>query len=273
MRRPYRPGDTFAIPIAGGRTVRGVVLDGDGAVAAVALLDEDGAPQVVARTSDRGLILNRWPLTGRLDPFHRGDWPAPESRLVDAAETLADRARALAEGRTWVRARIVVRDGAMLEPPPNPRLYRRIGRRSEVLHARDAARSGAVAMDLAGVTLVDPAALAAAAGLRVLRLDDVRFGDDLGWLASLPLTHLYLSGVYRAPDLLPLARMPALRQLEVRDAWQFHVRELDWAAVFGHLESATLDLGSRRKNAELYRAFAPPYPEPFERVVAALRPE
>lgn len=262
LRRSYRAGQAFAIPLPGGRSVEGIVLEAGGAVAVVAVA---GA---VLRVNDRALDQKRWPLAGRLDGFDRATWPAPESRFVDAAETVADRARAFADGVPWVRPRIVVRDGVVLEPAPDPRLLRVVGKRTDVVDAAAlAGRDEIAAIDVAGVTLLHPELLAALPSLRALRLTAVRFGDDLEWLAPLPLTHLYLAGIYRVGSLEPLARMRALRELEIRDAWQFHIDAMDWRAVFGRLDAFTIDLGSRRKNAEIYRAFAPPFPVPFERAV------
>ncbi|MDQ2993238.1 MAG: hypothetical protein M3R30_10540, partial [Candidatus Eremiobacteraeota bacterium] len=211
----------------------------------------------------------RWSLTGRAPAFDRADWPAAESRYVESPETFADRARALLDGETWVRPRIVVRNGVLVEPPPDPRLLRVVGRRSQTFDARSLiGRAGATALDLAGVTLGHPDAIART-NVRVLRLVDVRAGDDLEWLAATPITHLYLHRAYRAASLEPLARMAALRHLDVRGAWQFQLNAMEWKAAFGHLDGLTIDLGSRRKNTEFHRTFASPYPEPFERALRA----
>ncbi len=264
MRRPYHAGDTFAIPIVGGRAARGVVIEAGGEVAVLGL-----GRDVVARVHDRALHTLRWPLTGHVPDFDRADWPAADSRYVESPETFADRARALIDGQTWNRPRIVVRNGSLVEPAPDPRLLRIVGRRSQTFDARSlAGQEGVTALDLAGVTLAHPRAIAQS-NVRVLRLVDVRAGDDLEWLAATLLTHLYLHRAYRAASLEPLARMKALRHLDVRGAWQFRLDAMDWKAAFGHLEGATIDLGSRRKNTELYRTFAPPYPEPFERALGS----
>jgi hypothetical protein len=102
-------------------------------------------------------------------------------------------------------------------------------------------------------------------------MSDVRAGDDLEWMTAGRLTHLYLHRAYRAKSLEPLTRIPTLRHLEVRGAWQIGLFEMDWKVAFGHLAGVTIDLGSRRKNGELHRGFAPPYPEPFERALAESR--
>jgi len=269
MKRPYRAGDLFSIPVARGRDARGVVLESAGEVALLALLDGAG---LVARVHDRALVTNRWPMAGRDPAFDRDAWPEPAERYVDAPETFADRARALLDGEPWARPRIVVRNGLLIEPAGDPALRTIIGRRSDVVDARELARTpGMRALDLAGITLAHPEALADAPGLRVLRMSDVRAGDELDWSVATGLTHLYLYRAYRAKSLEPLTRVATLRHLDVRGAWQIGLFEMDWRAAFGHLDGVTVDLGSRRKNAELHRAFAPPYPEPFERALSSAR--
>jgi len=268
MKRPYRDGDLFSIPIVGGRDARGVVVEAGGEVAVLGLL-VDGS---VARVHDRALVTNRWPMAGRDARFDRAAWPEPAERYVDSPETFAERARAALDGAAWVRPRIVVRNGVLVEPAREPMLRTIVGRRSDVVDARELARTPEMrALDLAGVTLAHPEALANAPDLRVLRMSDVRAGDDLEWTAATRLTHLYLYRAHRANSLEPLTRVPGLRHLDVRGAWQIGLFEMDWKASFGHLEGVTIDLGSRRKNGELYRTFAPPYPEPFERALAEAR--
>lgn len=262
MKRPYRDGDLFSIPIVGGRTARGVVVESGGDIAVLGLLDGG----VVARVHDRALVTNRWPMTGRDARFDRSAWPEPAERNVDSPETFAERARATLDGATWVRSRIVVRNGVLVEPAHDPAVRTIVGKRSDLVDARElAATPDMRALDLAGVTLAHPEVLADAPGLRVLRMSDVRAGDDLEWLTASHLTHLYLYRAYRAKSLEPLGRISSLRHLDVRGAWQIGLFEMDWKAAFGHLAGVTIDLGSRRKNGELYRTFAPPYPEPFER--------
>ena len=268
MKRPYRDGDLFSIPIVGGRDARGVVVESGGEVAVLGLLDGG----VVARVHDRALVTNRWPMTGRDASFDRSTWPEPRERHVDSPETFAERARAALDGVAWVRSRIVVRNGVLVEPARDPMLRTIVGRRSDVVDARELAHTPQMrVLDLAGVTLAHPEALANAPDLRVLRMSDVRAGDDLEWMTATRLTHLYLYRAYRANSLEPLTRIPTLRHLDVRGAWQIGLFEMEWKASFGHLDGVTIDLGSRRKNGELHRTFAPPYPEPFDRALADLR--
>jgi len=268
MKRPYRNGDLFSIPIVGGRIARGVVVEAGGEVAVLGLLDGGGT---VARVHDRALVTHRWPMTGRDPRFDPSAWPEPAERYVDSPETFAERARAALDGVAWVRPRIVVRNGVLVEPAHDPVLRTIVGRRSDVVDARDLARTpGMRVLDLAGITLAHPEALAQAPELRVLRVSDVRAGDDLAWMTTTRLTHLYLYRAYRANTLEPLTRIPTLRHLDVRGAWQIGLFEMDWRASFGHLAGVSIDLGSRRKNGELYRTFAPPYPEPFERALAGV---
>lgn len=268
MKRPYRAGDLFSIPIVGGRFARGLVIEAGGEVAVLGLLDGAGA---VTRVHDRALVTNRWPVTGRDTRFDRNAWPEPAERHVDSPETFAERARAALDEVAWVRPRIVVHNGILVEPARDPGLRTIVGRRSDVVDARELAQTAQMrALDLAGITLAHPEALASAPDLRVLRMSDVRAGDDLEWMARSRLTHLYLYRAYRAKSLEPLARIPTLRHLEVRGAWQIGLFEMDWKASFGHLAAVTIDLGSRRKNEELHRTFAPPYPERFERALDSL---
>jgi hypothetical protein len=267
MKRPYRAGDTFEIPIVGDRRARGVVLESGTEVAVLAVIG--GA---VARVHDRALVTNRWPATGRVANFDRSEWPEPPDRYVDTPETFADRARAALDEVAWVRARIVVRNGILVEPARDPALCWIVGRRSDVVDARELVQTPQMrVLDLAGVTLAHAEALANAPDLRVLRLSDVRAGDDLEWTTATRLTHLYLHRAYRAKDLEPLARIPTLRHLDVLGAWQIGLFEMEWKASFGHLAGVTIDLGSRRKTAELHREFAPPFPEPFERALSEAR--
>jgi hypothetical protein len=270
MKRPYRAGDLFSIPIVGGRSARGLVVESGGEVATIALLDGAG---IVARVHDRALVTNRWPMCGRDATFDGREWPQPAERYVDSPETFADRARALLDRTPWRRPRVLVRNGIAIEPASDPKLRTIVGKRTDVVDARELATlAGIEALDLAGVTLADPLALASAPALRVLRLSDVRAGDDLEWLTATRLTHLYVYGygAHHANSLEPLARIPTLRHLDIGGAWQFGLYDLEWATTFAHLDGVTLDIGSRRKNAELYRTFAPPYPEPFERALRSV---
>ncbi len=261
MRRPYRTGDTFAIPVAGGRVVRGRVIESGGEVAVLAL-----SAEIVARVHDRALVLHRWPVMAHEHAFDRSAWPKPESRFVDGPETFADRARSLLDGEAWVRPRIVARDGVILEPAANSQLRTIIGRRTDVIDARELDLTGVAALDLAGITLAHPEALTKATGLRILRLTEVRTVGDVDWVMETRLTHLYLQGAQHVRSLAPLARA-GLRHLDIRNAFQFELDSMDWAGAFGHLDGFTIDLGSRRKNAEIYRCFTPPYPDPFGRAV------
>lgn len=265
MKRPYRAGDRFAIPIVGGRSARGLVVEAGGEVAVLAVLERDG---LLARVHDRALVTNRWPMTGREATFERAAWPQPSDRYVDSPETFAERARALLDDVPWIRPRIVVRNGVLVEPASATHVRTILGKRTDVVDARTLALDGVAALDLIGVTLAHPEALANAPVLRALRMTDVRAGDDLEWLTGTRLTHLYIHGAYRAKSLEPLTRIATLRHLDVRGAWQIGLFEMEWKASFGHLDGVTIDLGSRRKNGELHRLFAPPYPETFERAGA-----
>jgi hypothetical protein len=119
-------------------------------------------------------------------------------------------------------------------------------------------------LDLSNVALANPQALAALPNLRALRLTRIREMRDLTWLAHLRVTHLYLRELTHLDDLDPVARMPALEHLEIRGAWQFGLGDVDWLERCIGLRGLTIDIGSRRKNAEIYRSLARPYAEPFE---------
>lgn len=107
MKRPYRVGDLFAVPMPDGAAASGVVLAMAGRAPLLAFLDANAEPALVARVDDRALAVLRWPIVGR-----RADRidPAVTSDRIEAPEIVERQLQALRAGTRWRRPRVVVRD-------------------------------------------------------------------------------------------------------------------------------------------------------------------
>ncbi|HVS45307.1 MAG TPA: hypothetical protein VMS32_01430 [Verrucomicrobiae bacterium] len=108
MKRPYRPGDLFAVPLPDGTTASGIVMEMAGRAPLLAFFDVRGAPWFVARVDDRPLAVLRWPITGR-DTSRRVERALTSDR-IEAPEIMERRIHALHAGTTWRRPRVVVRN-------------------------------------------------------------------------------------------------------------------------------------------------------------------
>lgn len=89
--------------------------------------------------------------------------------------------------------------------------------------------------------------------LRALRLCRIENFRDVAPLDGLALETLALEDQAALPTLAPLGAMTALEQVELRGLWQFNVDEMLWLYDLPKLRRVTVDIGGRRKNAELYR--------------------
>lgn len=104
MKRPYRVGDVFGVPLPRAAQARGVVV-ALGARCATLAFDD-----LVLRVGDEALTLHRWPVTGRAADFHAASYPQPESPRIEAPEIVQERLAARTAGRAWVRPHLTVRD-------------------------------------------------------------------------------------------------------------------------------------------------------------------
>jgi hypothetical protein len=107
MKRPYRVGDLFAVPMPDGAAASGVVVAMAGRAPLLAFFDSNDEPALVARVDDRALAVLRWPIVGR-----RADRidPALTSNRIEASEIVELQVQALRAGVRWERPRVVVRD-------------------------------------------------------------------------------------------------------------------------------------------------------------------
>lgn len=104
MKRPYRVGDVFGVPLVGAEQARGVVV-ALGVRCATLAFDN-----LVLRVGDEALTLHRWPVTGRVADFRAASYPQPETPRIEAPEIVQERLAARAAGRAWMRSHLIVRD-------------------------------------------------------------------------------------------------------------------------------------------------------------------
>lgn len=108
-----------------------------------------------------------------------------------------------------------------------------------------------VSLDLSHVR-IDTKALASLTNVRALRLSRVDGFDSVETLRRLALDTLAIEEQPRLHALRALRDIRTLEQIELRGLWQFGVDEMQWLYEL-QLKRATIDIGGRRKNAELYR--------------------
>jgi Immunity protein 26 len=125
VKRPYREGDWFAVPLGDGRFAAGIVTRGTRkaiygsffgpARDRPAHVDElvNSSPDAAiwsGRFSDRAIVEQRWPVLGSQPRFARGDWqsatagPAVEPGLVER------RLACLADAKSFQVERMAIRD-------------------------------------------------------------------------------------------------------------------------------------------------------------------
>ncbi len=125
MKRPYREGDWFAVPLGDGRFAAGIVTHGTRkaihgsffgpARAAIPRLEElvSLSPADAlwsGRFSDRAIVQQRWPAIGAQPRFVRSDWGFAQSAPAAAPGLMERRLAALAQGAEFEPARLSVRD-------------------------------------------------------------------------------------------------------------------------------------------------------------------
>jgi hypothetical protein len=123
MRRPYRVGDAFCVPLPGGASAHGVVVALGVRSATLAFGD------LVLRVGDEALTLHRWPVIGRAAESSASAIAPSQSSRIEAPEIVQDRLAARAGGRPWTRAQLAVRDvraplvaQSLLDAPADARL-------------------------------------------------------------------------------------------------------------------------------------------------------
>ncbi|HTA39862.1 MAG TPA: Imm26 family immunity protein [Candidatus Acidoferrales bacterium] len=115
---------------------------------------------------------------------------------------------------------------------------------------------------------VQDASLDAAANLlrmplRALRLARIASFQSVSGLRDHPtLRTLALDGLLEIDDLRPIATIARLESLDLRGLWQFDIDDLAFVHTMPSLRRLHVDIGGRRKNAEIYRkgAYAAPLP-------------
>jgi len=99
------------------------------------------------------------------------------------------------------------------------------------------------------------------AALRLARIEPLR---SLAALRSNDTLHvLSLVDALDLDDLRPIATLQRLRSLELRGLWQFDVADAAFVESIPTLRRLFIDIGGRRKNAELYRRRPLALPLPF----------
>lgn len=248
MRRPYRAGDTFVVPLDDASRAGGVVLEMHRRAPLVAF---DG---FCAYVGDAALVLRRWPVTGRLRPFDRVTFPVAESERIEAPEIVQERLQALRDARVWRRSHMFAREirtpvdiRALDQLPGDARVQWRAPLRDDEV---EAVARWIRSHPEASVRIYDAAARERAQMARVdpPRLSlDVRTGERAGFAQLTSLRSLDVAGV---PADLPDAR--GLRRLVLRGQRE-DVVDVKALAGFEHLEALSIS-GAQVENAELLAA-------------------
>jgi hypothetical protein len=258
MRRPYREGDWFAVPLGDGRFAAGIVTHGtrnaiDGSFFGLAGNVPPSLADLAAlgpqdalwsgRFSDRAIVEQRWRVIGHRAGFVRSQWPGGRSKPAAHPELVERRLAAFAAGGSFSPPRLSVRavrspvEVGMLEASIGPAI---VGWR-EALAPDDLARVQALVASnpFATIRLHGDAGahVNALAEWPLLRLE-IESSRLPQVLAPFPrVAELTLDGV--PADLeRTLAAFPALRTLRIRargalvDAAAFaRLRELDNLAL------------------------------------------
>jgi hypothetical protein len=247
VKLPYRLGESFALPLGDGTHVPAQILAcGHHTVDIV-------AAGIALRVYDTALVEKRWRChpQGRSPStplrYARDDTvgPAHAERIVATRLGLVDLAMpplVVTTAAPYVPDIRPIRIAGELESvPPDVRVLHVTG--------RDALR--------------DPRALLRFTKLEALRLVRVDASFDLGLLRALPLRWLSLEAMRDARNVVALRDCAALEQLELLGFWQCRLGEMLPLVEWPHLVRAEIDIGGRRKNAELYRSARWAYPWPF----------
>lgn len=132
-------------------------------------------------------------------------------------------------------------------------------------HQRQKPKPDCEVLDIAGVRF-DSAQVSSLEKLRALRIARVEQTIDLDALRTQRITTLALEHV-TVRDFTALSQWTHLEQLELRGFWQYNVHDVQWLADFPALRRLTLDLGGRRKNAEIYRGLRVAHAWPFDLIL------
>ena len=259
MRRPYREGDWFVVPLGDGRFAAGIVTHGTRnaingsffghgrsappSLADLAALHPEGAAWS-GRFSDRAIVEQRWPVIGHRAGFVRSQWPGGRSKPAARPDLVERRLAAFARGGTFEPPRLSVR---AVRSPVEPGILEGLTGTAIVgwhdpLAPDDIVRVEALAASnphatirLYGDAVAYVNALAEWPSLSRLEIESTRLSQAL---ATFPrVAELSLDGV--PADLeRTLAAFPALRTLRLRarggsiDAAAFaRLRELNHLAL------------------------------------------
>jgi len=108
-------------------------------------------------------------------------------------------------------------------------------------------------VQFADMPLHDVAALGTLPALRSLALRRCDL-TSLGALRGMPLESLAIDGLRSLNDLTVLRELPQLRTLSVRNMPHLNVHDFRFLSECASLQALRVDLGSRSKNREIYRA-------------------
>jgi hypothetical protein len=217
VKRPYREGDWFAIPLGDGRFAAGIVTHGTRKAIYGFFFGSARAaiPQVVdlaglrpadalwsGRFSDRAIVQRRWPVIGAQPGFIRGDWGAAPPAPAAGPGLVERRLAALAAGTAFEPARLSVRD---FRSPIESHAFDRIPDRvclqwCEPLSETDLDMLASIAtvkaganLRLSGNAVAQVNALAGWVSLHRLRLESAHLPDGLARLPA--VLDLELDGV------------------------------------------------------------------------------
>jgi hypothetical protein len=116
-------------------------------------------------------------------------------------------------------------------------------------------------LDIEDAALDDAIRLPQLQALRLARIASFKNVDNLRDHPA--MRALALVGLMEIDDLSPIASIAHLESLELRGLWQFGVGDLAFVASMPSLRRLFVDIGGRRKNAEIYRQRAYAAPLPF----------
>jgi len=215
----------------------------------------------LAGVSDRALVLHRWkrranalaPADDALRYARHNGWigPAHAERIVATHLGIAN----------LELPPLYVRGVRAAQPPPDARRLRVAGR-GVTLDPRELSRYPRLeVLECADITL---RSLDFPPALRALRLARIATPVDLREIARLPLRALALEEMRELRGVGVLAGWESLEQLEMLGCWQLTLDEVMPLAETRNLLRAEIDIGGRRKNAELYKRANWAYPWPFE---------
>lgn len=117
--------------------------------------------------------------------------------------------------------------------------------------------------ELTSVHVEHPNRLLNCPALRTLRFSHANGLGKARHLALPQIQTLELDYVGELSEIAALGEMQQLEQLQLRGFWQHEIPEMEWLFAMRQLKRATIDIGGRRKNIELYRRANWAYPWPL----------